>query len=210
MTEAGATPSNKGKTLPPEMFVPDEISRLLDACPTTPWGLRLRAYIVLLYRTGEASEALALTRAHVDLTEGQGVARVLPTRLTARTLALDETVCGILREWLEVRDSFPGDHVCCVLRGKTAGTARSDVDARRSLRELGVEVLGKRLHPGAFRVTLTAELIVEQWPLPYIQTQLGLQSFYSFKEIFPKLGIRPAPEAEVAEVARARPWRTEN
>ena len=99
----------------------------------------------------------------------------------------------MLREWLEVRTPLPGTHVFCVLRGKTVGSQWSDTDVRRIMRELGDSVLGRRLNPGSLRYTLIAELIIEQWPLPYIETQLGFQSFYALREIFPKLGIGRAP-----------------
>jgi hypothetical protein len=149
-----------------------------------------------------------LTRSDLVLTPGEDAIRVPATRLVPRTLALDEAVVAIIHEWLAVRDKLPGDFVFCVLRGKTAGSRWSDADMRRTVRDHGETVLGKRLNVGALRITLTAELIVEQWPLPYIQTQLGLRTLSSFREIFPKLGITGAPPEEVAEIARARPvWR---
>ena len=52
---------------------------------------------------------------------------------------------------------------------------------------------------------MAAELIVEQWPLTYMQSQLGLKSVWSFREIFPQLGVTAAPEKDVIEIARSRP-----
>lgn len=196
----------RAKTYPSEIFTAEEVVALVSACPNTPSGLRLRAYIAVLYRTGmEASEGLSLRYRNLDLTVGHETVRVPASRLKRRILALDEFAVAILNDWLVVRRRLPGDHVFCTIRGKTSGNAWAAPETRRELRDLGREVLGKRVNAGAFRTTLTAELIIEQWPLPYIQTQLGVQGIWSFREIFPKLGIGGAPQAEVAEVARTRP-----
>jgi integrase len=199
-------PNNRGKTFVTEIFTPEEVRTLLDGCSENAWGLRLSAYIALLYRTGmEASEGLSLTLSHLDLTPGHETVHVPATRLLPRILALDDMALSFLRPWMEARSTMPGTHIFCVLRGKTAGSMWAECDMRRVFRELGRDALGKRLNAGALRNTLTAELIIEQWPLPYIQTQLGLQGIWSFREIFPKLGIEGAPQHEVAEIARARP-----
>jgi len=113
-------------------------------------------------------------------------------------LALDGATVEILNEWLDFGQSFPGAHLFCVLRGKTVGGRWSDAQVRWELKELAHVLGGKRLNIGSLRTTLTAELIVEQWPLPYIQTRLGLQGIWSFREILPKLGIAGVPEEEVA------------
>ncbi|MCL1693705.1 MAG: hypothetical protein M3096_08485, partial [Actinomycetia bacterium] len=49
----GHTPANKGKTYPVEILTPDEVRDLAAECSTTSsYGIRDRALIVLLYRTG--------------------------------------------------------------------------------------------------------------------------------------------------------------
>ncbi|HDK45789.1 MAG TPA: hypothetical protein ENG94_05870 [Actinobacteria bacterium] len=68
----GRTPANKGKTYPAEILTSDEFQALLARIPTTPsLGLRNRALIVLLYRTGlRHPEALDLRPEDVDLAAG--------------------------------------------------------------------------------------------------------------------------------------------
>ena len=53
-------PPNKGKTYPPEVLTPDEVRALIITCSaTSSIGIRNRALITLLYRTGlRISEAL--------------------------------------------------------------------------------------------------------------------------------------------------------
>jgi integrase len=194
------------RAYPSEIFTPEEVLALIGGCRKDRWGLRLRAYIAVLYRTGmEANEGLSLCYEHLDLSPGAEKVQIPASRLKPRVLTLDDMAASILQRWLAVRRPLPGEHVFCTLHGKTLGGPWAASELRRELRKLGNDVLGKRVNAGAFRNTLTAELIIEQWPLPYIQTQLGLQGIWSFRDIFPKLGIESAPQNEVAEIARARP-----
>ena len=206
MTDPALFPDEReARELPPEVFTQEEVRELLNACNDTPFGRRLRALVALLYRTGiEISEALLLRLDDVNLTEGAGAIRVTPTRLLPRTLALEDPLCRLLGDWLVVRSGLPGDHLFCNIRGPGRGQPWAVADVRRQFRDLG-DVIGRRVNAGSFRLTLIAELVTEQWPLSYIQTQLGLQNVWSLRFLFPRLGIEPAPETEVAEIGRARP-----
>jgi integrase len=64
----GRIPANKGKRYPVEVLTPDEVRALAVRCSkTSSTGLRYRALITLLYRTGlRAAEALALRTKDVD------------------------------------------------------------------------------------------------------------------------------------------------
>ena len=68
----GRPSANKGKTYPVEILTPDEVRGLAAQCSvTSSRGIRHRALIVLLYRTGlRISEALALTVGDVELDGG--------------------------------------------------------------------------------------------------------------------------------------------
>ncbi len=64
----GRVAPNKGKTYPAEVLTPDEVWALIAQCPeTSSLGIRHRALVTLLYRTGlRAAEALALQVKDVD------------------------------------------------------------------------------------------------------------------------------------------------
>ena len=64
----GAAP-NKGQKYPGEPLTPAEVHALIAACsPKAPTGIRNRALLTLLYRSGlRISEALALRPSDVDL-----------------------------------------------------------------------------------------------------------------------------------------------
>ena len=125
----------------------------------------------------------------------------------SRGLALDAYALAHLEPWLAKRRDLPGDGVFCVVDGPTAGRDWDHMQTRFELRRLGKQILQRRVNPTSLRLTLAAEMIDEQWPLSYMQTQLGLGSIQSFKDILPQLGIHAADEADVAEIARFRPPR---
>jgi integrase/recombinase XerC len=204
----GIAPRNKGKTLPAEIIPAEQVRALVDACPkTTPYGLRLAAFIAVLYRTGmKVSELLKTRLKDVDLRSGHESIRAAGGKnLRRRRLGLDSYALPHLTKWLTAREGLPGDLVFCVVHGPTAGRAWNVMGARHDLRRLAPQVRDGRVHPEAFRLTCAAELIVEQWPLTYMQAQLGLTSAWSFTKLFPRLGIEDADDADVAEIARFRP-----
>jgi len=204
----GRSPAGKGKAYPPEIIWPEQVRALLDACPTTTAsGLRLRAFIAMLYRTGMAvSEVLSTRVRDISLHAGRESVRATGSKsLQSRTLALDSYALPHITAWLAVREKFPGGLLFCVVDGPTVGREWNAMQTRFELRRLGDKVLERRVNPGSFRFTFAAELIAEQWPLTYMQTQLGLTSAWSFTKLFPRLGISPANDEDVAEIARFRP-----
>lgn len=204
---AGRAAPNRGQTLLPTLLKPEDVSSLVAACGSGPFGLRMQAFIALLYRTGAGlDEVLSLELADLDLTPaGESVAFKGGEMRPKRTLALDEAAVTLLNPWLEVRKTYPGQALLCVVEGPTRGRDWARNDARKRLGQLGKEVLNVRVHPQAFRFTLVAELMVEQWPLPHIQAQLGITGFNSFKKIFEYLGINRPPDEELMEISRFRP-----
>src|SRR5947209_2068018 len=71
----GKRPANAGKKYPAEVLSPDEIVRLMAACPRRgPSGARNRALIAVMWRAGlRVSETVALRLADVDA-EGRTIA----------------------------------------------------------------------------------------------------------------------------------------
>jgi integrase len=178
---SGRTPATKGQTFPPDPIQVEDIVSLLDACQPHRAGrqaelsaLRLRALIVVLWRTGlRISEALALEERDLDrrscavtVRRGKGGKR--------RISAMDEWAWGELDVWLEARRDLPFGAVFCVLSGRTAGRPISATDARRQLREAaGAAGLRRRANPHCFRHAHAVELWREDMDVYTIQQQLG-------------------------------------
>jgi len=92
------------RRLPPEVLSDAEVCALMEACGRyTPTGLRNRALIALLYRTGlRINEALNLYPKDFDL-EG-GSVRVLNGKGgRSRTVGLDPGAATVIDRWLDTR-----------------------------------------------------------------------------------------------------------
>jgi len=65
---AGVALAHKGLKLPAEILTPEEVLAILAACRDTVTGIRDRALITVMYRSGlRVGEALALEPKDVDL-----------------------------------------------------------------------------------------------------------------------------------------------
>lgn len=63
----GRPPRNRGRRYPADPPTTSEIVRLIRGCPETPSGIRLRALMIVLWRSGlRISEALALEERDLD------------------------------------------------------------------------------------------------------------------------------------------------
>ena len=133
-------PGNKGRTYPPDPPTVEEIVALLKGCPDTPNGHRLRALIVVLWRSGlRISEALRAQRerpepgARVDHgPHGKGGKR--------RVVGMDPWGWPLLEPWLVERQEYPPAAVFCVLEGPTAGRSMGAAQVRYELRRLAASV----------------------------------------------------------------------
>lgn len=148
--------------------------QLLERCPDTPTGTRLAAIIALFYRTGISTlEAKLLNGADLDFSPGVETVNVHGSKLMERRLALDPLALRHLTRWAATRtrlrlpdpDRSP---FFCVVKGVTVGDAWNESSLRNEFRALSKAVLDKSVNPSDLRDTLTADLIVEQWPLPHI------------------------------------------
>jgi len=166
--------ARKGKTYPVEILTPDEIRALAAECSkTTSYGIRNRALIVVLYRTGlRLSEVLSLRPKDINLEIGAVV--VLHGKGNRmRTVGIDPGANPHIEAWLGRREtlSLPVDApLFCTLKGGplAANTLRSTLQSLA--RRAGIE---KRVHPHGFRHTHAYELMMEGIPMPIIQRQLG-------------------------------------
>jgi integrase len=148
----GRAPASKGKRYPPDPPTVVEVVRLLNGCPDTPSGHRLRALINLLWRTGlRISEALALEESDLDPVKGSIVIR-RGKGGKRRTIGMDPWGWDQLRPWLEERHHYPTGPVFCVLEGPTAGRVWGSSQVRWELHRLARAVgIRKRIHPHGFR-----------------------------------------------------------
>jgi integrase len=194
---------------PPQYLTADEVAALMNACRNDPYGMRLRACIALLYRTGIlAGELLDLKLADLDRTDW--TIRVGGGRLAVRTLALDERAVDIVKAWLRHRDGIGGKHVICSPQGSSAGNKFNADQLRSELRDVLAPRAGlapdTRVHPQGLRFSFAAELVTEGWPLPHIQAQLGITNLYSMDTLLRHLQIRTPDEEQLAAIVRTRVW----
>jgi site-specific recombinase XerD len=192
--QPGQAPPNKGKTYPVEILTPDEVRALAAQSSTTSsYGIRHRALIVLLYRTGlRISEALALYPKDVNLEIGSVV--VLHGKGDRiRTVGIDTGANPHIEAWMERRRSLnppSGAPLFCTLRGGPMNPSQVRLMLSRLARRAGIQ---KRVHPHGFRHTHAYELMMEGIPMPIIQRQLGHASLATtdtyLSHIAPKLVI---------------------
>ena len=101
--KASSSPS-PSRRRPPEVLSETEAIALLKACSTrAPTGVRNRALIAVLWRSGlRISEALALELRDVDLEAG--TVRVRHGKGDkSRTVGIDEQTSALLARWLDRR-----------------------------------------------------------------------------------------------------------
>ena len=182
-TDVSAVPANKGRKLPPELLTPDEVRALLQACSTSaPTGVRNRALLVTLYRSGlRLEEALALLPGDVDADDGllrigqnsgdeQGGGRVA---------GIDAGALTIVGHWLDVRSALrlpAAAPLFCTLSGGPLQPAYVRQLLPRLAEKAGIR---KRVHASGLRYTHAAELAAEGLPVELISAQLGHESLSS-------------------------------
>lgn len=174
---AGMKPANAGHTYPAEVYTRDEVHMLLDACPRrTASGMRMRALIVLLWRTGlRIAEALDLEVKDLDLEKGS-VTVMRGKGNKRRTVGIDSQAQAVIEQWLSKRRELGLNRgiVFCVLSTNRLGGRQHSSVVRESLKDLGERAgLDKRIHPHGFRHTFAAGCADENMPLHLIQALLG-------------------------------------
>ena len=190
--------------LPPEILTGAEVRQLLDACSRRcPTGIRNRALIAVLYRTGlRISEALALRRTDVD--GDAGTVRVLHGKGNrSRTVGLDQGGFGLLDLWIVRRSRLyfhSNGHtpLFCTLKGRPINSSY----IRRLLPRLAAKTgIVKRIHAHGFRHTHAAELAAENVPVNVIQRQLGHSSLATTSDYLDHV----APQDVIAAM-KGRVW----
>jgi site-specific recombinase XerD len=173
----GKPAANKGQKFPPEPLTPEEVYALMDACGRGPAGLRNRALIMLMYRSGlRVGEALALRPKDVDLERGQ--VTVLHGKGDRwRVVALDPAACAVVDRWAATRRALGvtgREPLFCVISQPTVGLPIHSVYVRDLLKKLaGKAGIEKRVHPHGLRHSYASYLMERGVPLATIQAMLG-------------------------------------
>lgn len=207
----GKPAPNKGMKLPAEPLSRAEVERLMKACSARgSAGIRDRALIALLYRTGlRIAEALALTPADVDLE--QGLVVVLRGKGHKRRLVgLDPAAAAVLERWMRHRRqlgvprTYRGEPttVFCVITRPRLGKPLYASCVRESLKRLAARAgIKRRVHPHGLRHTHAFELAMEDTPLLVISKQLGHTSLATTQRYVDHLQA-----GDVVTAMQARTW----
>ena len=187
---------------PPEVLTEPEAIALIRACSSrAPTGVRNRALIAVLWRSGlRISEALALELRDVDLQAGS--LRVRHGKGDkSRTVGVDEQTSALLARWLDRRRKLsPGARapVFCTLAG-----GRIDPSyVRHLLPRLAAKAdLDRRVHAHGLRHTYASELARERTPINVIRDALGHTSLAVTDRY-----LRDVAPMHVIDTIRARRW----
>ena len=194
----------RSKRLPVEILTETEVRDLMRACSRrAPTGIRNRALIALLWRTGlRVSEALALYPKDLDLEAG--TCRVLHGKNDrTRTVGIDPEACAHVARWLDRRAAigFNGRApIFCTLAGGPMSTDYVRALMPRLARRAGIE---KRVHAHGLRHTHAAELMREGFTVGIIQRQLGHASLATTARYLDHIS-----PVEVVDAIRSRTWST--
>jgi site-specific recombinase XerD len=195
--------STAGRKFPADPPRVDEIIAVMRAAGNGPYGLRLRALIVILWRSGlRISEALAL--AETDLEPGRGSLLVRHGKGgKRREVGMDDWAWDQLDAWLEIRRELPIGPFLCLISEPGRGRPWNGASVRKSLRRVAARAgVRRRFAPHQLRHAHAVEMAREGVPLNVIQRQLGhanlgITSIYlqgiDTEEVVRTVFRRPAP-----------------
>jgi site-specific recombinase XerD len=196
-------PKNKGRRYPPEILSEDEVRLLVRACSSrAPTGIRNRALLTLLYRTGlRIAEALALHPKDLDAAEGRVAVRHGKGD-KARIVGLDHESFTMIERWMDrrVKLGLNGRQpLFCTLAGQPMKSPYVRALLPRLARKVGIE---KRVHAHGLRHTHAAELAREGMPMNMIRAQLGHENLSTTSRYLDHI----APQ-ELIDRMRTRTWK---
>src|ERR1700722_14697947 len=172
----GDAPGNKGRTFPPEPLTPGEVAAIIAGCsPRAETGIRTRALVTLLYRSGlRISEALALRPSDVDL--NRHTCRVLHGKGDKATVrGFHPTATDALARWIDTRKGLGlrNGPLFCTLDGGPLHAQYVRLLLGRLADKAGIE---KRVHPHGLRHTFADELRAAGVDMVVISKLLGHSS----------------------------------
>lgn len=175
---AGVPNKNKGKTFPAEVLSPEEVFALIEANNCGFSGLRNRAAIVVLWRTGiRVGELCGLRAMDFDFERRTVRVRGTKTKAADRVVAIDRKALYVVRDWLDVRaDLGLPRHTaafCCISRHER-GRPLKPTYVRQMLKHLAVKArIDRRVHPHALRHTCASNLVDNGVDIRLVSLQLG-------------------------------------
>lgn len=187
---------------PAEVLTAEEVRRLIAAAsPKAPTGIRNRALIAVLYRSGlRLGEALALYPKDVDV--AGGTVTVLHGKGDRRrTVGMDPGALALVERWLATRErlGIPRRRpIFCTL----TGAGLDDSYVRHLMPRLAARAgIDKRVHAHGLRHTHAAELAGEGLAMNLVQAQLGHASLATTDRY-----LRHIAPAALVEAMRRRTW----
>jgi len=190
-----------GQKYPIEPLTEQEVSALLRGCSQrAPTGIRNRAMVMVMYRTGlRVGEVLALKAS--DINPAAGTIRVLHGKGNrARVMGIDDGTLATVARWMDTRKAFGLSRapLFCTLAGKPV----SDTYVRAMMKRLGRKGrVDKRVHAHGLRHTHAFELSAEGVPVNVISRQLG----HSSSAVTARYIDHVAPQ-DVIAMGRSRIW----
>jgi site-specific recombinase XerD len=183
------------------VLTPAEVAALLAACSSRPTGVRNRALLVTLYRSGlRITEALSLLPKDLDPISGS--IRILNGKGgKSRTVGMDPAAWVYVHHWLVHRhERGIGDYapLFCMLDGQLLSSSYVRLLFHRLGHAAGI---AKRVHPHGMRHTHAAELRAEGIDIGIISKQLGHTSIATTARYLDHI----APVA-VIQVLNQRRW----
>lgn len=173
--------TTKGRTYDPDPIRVEDIALALQHCtPLVPGrhsylsAMRLRALIVVLYRTGvRISEAVDLEERDIVRSD-----RIMVVRHgkgdKKRLVAMDDWGWDELERWLVLREEITPGKLFPVVRGRNAGERWDPTDVRRCFTDLQARAgIRRRFRPHQLRHGWAVENLREGTGMLAIQRQLG-------------------------------------
>jgi site-specific recombinase XerD len=135
---AGRPPRNKGIRYPADPPTVEEIVAVMRHSSDNRHGWRVRAMIVVLWRSGLRIQE-ALTLAEHDLDDRRGSILVRSGKGgRRREVGMDERGWEQLQPWLNARTELPVGPLFCIIDGPTRGRPWSGAAVRTEFRRLSV------------------------------------------------------------------------
>lgn len=178
MEDAAPSPRGRsplsGRRFPADPPRVDEIIAVMRAAGPSVYGSRLRALIVILWRSGlRISEALAL--AETDLEPSRGSLLVRRGKGgKRREVGMDDWGWEQLRAWLDLRRNLPVGPLLCLISEPRTGRPWNGNSVRQSFHRIALRAgVRRRFAPHQLRHAHAVEMAREGVPINVIQRQLG-------------------------------------